>query len=203
MKINIGCGRELKEGWINADNTVKEVTKLWQMEQRRAGFEVIDMDGTKPWLFKDETFDYVFSEHMIEHVPEKAGLFMLQEALRTLKLGGVIRIACPDREKFESLVGQDDHPYVKEFYRVIFNRAPPKGAGARVSKAVIFEKGHVWVPTAQQLIDQIEKAGFSDVKQVENRISEHEALNGIEYSKGKHLELRKWDTLSVEGTKNG
>jgi SAM-dependent methyltransferase len=41
-------------------------------------------------------FDYVFSEHMIEHVPYKEGLFMLSEACRVLKPGGRIRIGTPD-----------------------------------------------------------------------------------------------------------
>jgi predicted SAM-dependent methyltransferase len=43
-------------------------------------------------------FDYVFSEHMIEHVSYAEGLLMLRECLRVLKPGGRIRIATPSLE---------------------------------------------------------------------------------------------------------
>ncbi len=31
--------------------------------------DAICLDTTNTYLFEDETFDYIFSEHMIEHVP--------------------------------------------------------------------------------------------------------------------------------------
>ena len=61
----------------------------------------------------------------------------------------------------------------------------------------MFEQGHVWVPTTQQLIDQVAKAGFVDVKSVEYGKSEHEAFNGIEVNDG----VRNWESVVVEGTK--
>jgi SAM-dependent methyltransferase len=202
MKINIGCGRELKEGWINADNTRKEKTLVWQKEMREEGYMIIDLDATKPWPYDDEIFDYVFSEHMIEHVPGSAGLFMLQEAYRSLKPGGVIRIACPERTRFEQMRGNDKHPYVKEYFKVIFNNRPVRpGSANRVVHRTLNEQGHVWVPTVPELIAQIQKAGFTDVKEVDYGVSEHEELNRIELLEGKHAELRKFETISVEGTK--
>lgn len=201
MKINIGCGRELKRGWINADNTKKKKTLEWHPSQRALGFIIELFDATERWPYDDNVFDYVLSEHMIEHVPEKKGLFLLQEAYRTLKPGGVIRIACPERERFEKLRGQDSHSYVKEYFKIIFKRTPKKGAANNVVDRTLNAQGHVWVPTTNQLINQIKKAGFKNVKEVEYGVSEHKELNGIEMLEGRHTTLRKWETVSVEGTK--
>ena len=58
------------------------------------------MDATKPFPFKSATFDYVYSEHMIEHVSWLDGLAMLKESYRVLKPNGKIRIATPDLKVF-------------------------------------------------------------------------------------------------------
>jgi len=188
MKINIGCGWECRDGWINADNTSK-----WQA----SNYPITKMDATDKWPYDDNTFEYVLSEHMIEHIPEAKGLFMLKEAFRTLKIGGIIRITCPNRTFAESLPGNDGHPFVNAYSRKIFNRPPQQGDGTKISNRTLKEQGHVWVPTAEQLIAQLVKAGFSNVKQVEYGVSEHEVLNGIEVNDG----VRNWESICAEGIK--
>lgn len=188
MKINIGCGWECREGWINVDNTEKPQAK---------NYPITFMDATKPWPYEENTFDYVLSEHMIEHLHEHEGLFMLKEAFRTLKPNGIIRISCPDRKFAEALVGQDKHPFVKNYCRKIFNRLPKQGDAKRISDRTLFGQGHKWVPTASQLIKQLEKAGFSEVKSCQYGISEYNVFNGIELNDG----VRNWESICVEGTK--
>jgi predicted SAM-dependent methyltransferase len=155
------------------------------------------MDATIKWPYKNGTFEYVLSEHMIEHVHEPKGLSMLQQAHRCLQKGGVARITCPDRTFAEGLKGQDNHEFVKNYCRQIFNREPRLGDGNRILQRTLFEQGHYWVPTADMLIKQMEKAGFKNVKQVEYGKSDHEAFNGIEDFNG----VREWETLCVEGVK--
>lgn len=188
MKINIGCGWECKEGWINVDNTTK-----WQAKD----YPITFMDVTKPWPYDDNTFDYAISEHMIEHVPEQKGLSMLKEAHRTLKPGGVVRIVCPDREFNEKLPGQDDLEFVHNYMELIFKRKAKPGDAAKISNRTLNEQGHVWVPTGPQLKAQVEKAGFKNVKLCKYGISEHSALNDVDIDDG----IRCWESICVEGTK--
>ena len=54
------------------------------------------IDITKKFPFVSSTFDYVFSEHMIEHIKYQDGLKMLNESFRVLKPSGKIRISTPD-----------------------------------------------------------------------------------------------------------
>lgn len=188
MKINIGCGWECKEGWVNVDNTSK-----WQAKN----YPITFMDATKPWPYDDNTFDYAISEHMIEHISEHKGLFMLKEAFRTLKLHGVIRIICPDREFSENLPGQDDLEYVQNYAKLIFKRKAIPGDAAKISNRTLRQQGHVWVPTGSQLKKQIEKAGFKNVKICKYGISEHNVLNNVDINDG----IRCWESVCMEGIK--
>ena len=85
-KLQIGAGKNVLEGWLNAD-------------LEPGSDEVMFIDAVAELPFPDGVFDYVFSEHMIEHIAYKHGLHMLGEAFRVLKPGGKIRIATPDIEK--------------------------------------------------------------------------------------------------------
>lgn len=82
-KLQIGTGTNLLASWLNTD--LEPTSK-----------QIIFLDATKPFPFPDMAFDFVFSEHMIEHITYKDGLVMLQEIFRVLRSGGKVRIATPD-----------------------------------------------------------------------------------------------------------
>lgn len=197
MKINIGCGSILKKGWINADVRWKRGEK-WRKEQEKLGYPSVTWKSAcDPWDFDDNVFNYVFSEHMIEHVKASDGLKMLKEAYRTLKSGGVIRIVCPSREFYESLRNKDYDPFVINYMKLIHNREANIGSANHVVNRTLNGQGHLWVPTSKQLIDQIKKAGFKDVKLCEYGISKHKELHNLEVQD----ELRPAESICVEGTK--
>jgi predicted SAM-dependent methyltransferase len=89
-RLNIGTGHNPLVGWFNTD-----------LEPIRSG--VYYLDATVPFPLDDHSIDYIFSEHMIEHLSFECGEFMLAECLRVLRPGGVIRIATPDLRKVISL----------------------------------------------------------------------------------------------------
>src|SRR5262245_32059715 len=82
-KLHIGCGGHLLQGWLNSDYYPRS-------------FQILHLDATQPFPFNKEEFDFIFSEHMIEHVPYGQGLAMLAECFRVLKRNGVIRISTPN-----------------------------------------------------------------------------------------------------------
>jgi SAM-dependent methyltransferase len=89
-KLQVGAGTNFLRGWLNTD--YEPITD-----------GVIFLDARQPFPFKDGVFDYVFSEHMLEHIPYKEGIFMMKELFRVLKPGGKVRIATPDIEKIVGL----------------------------------------------------------------------------------------------------
>lgn len=191
MKLNVGCGWECREGWINVDNTQKP---------QRSKYPILYMDATVTWPYKDNTFDAILSEHMIEHLPKEKGLFFLKEAYRTLKSNGVIRISCPERGFIENL-NDDQHIYVKNYAKTIFNREAKRGDAATIVNRMLNMQGHVWVPYTRELVDQIQAAGFSNVEAMEFGKSKYDVFNGIELEDGFSSDVRKWESVCVEGIK--
>lgn len=89
-KLQVGAGDNELAGWLNADLIPKSEN-------------VILLDATQKFPFLNATFDYVFSEHMIEHISYRDALFMLAECFRVLRPGGKIRIATPNVEQLVGL----------------------------------------------------------------------------------------------------
>lgn len=191
-KINVGCGWECREGWLNVDNTQKP---------QKVNYPIISMDATVTWPYEDNYFEAVLSEHMIEHLPQSKGFFFLKEAYRTLKVNGVIRISCPERKFAEDLAGKDSHPYVIEYARKIFKREAQNGDANRIANRTLKEQGHVWVPYAHELVNQIKKAGFDNVEVMEFGVSKYDVFNGIELEEGYGSDIRKWESVCIEGIK--
>ena len=87
-KLHIGCGGNILKGWLNSDyNSVHS--------------DVIFLDATKPFPFNNDEFDYLFSEHVIEHFDFAKGFAMLLECHRILKPGGKLRISTPGGHELE------------------------------------------------------------------------------------------------------
>ena len=80
-KLHVGCGRNRMQGWINAD--IAPRADLIVMLQKRLPF-------------RSGALERIYSEHVLEHVPYASAVYFLREAYRTLRPGGVIRIAMPD-----------------------------------------------------------------------------------------------------------
>jgi SAM-dependent methyltransferase len=82
-KLQIGTGANVLSGWLNTDYEPASETICY-------------MNALERFRFEDSMFDYIFSEHMIEHMTYKGGLYMLMECYRVLKPGGRIRISTPN-----------------------------------------------------------------------------------------------------------
>lgn len=83
-KLNLGCGRDVREGWINLD-----VMPL-------PGVDVVADLGqcaTTPLPFEDNTFDELLLSHLLEHIPEP--LPLMQELWRIAKPGAKMQIRVP------------------------------------------------------------------------------------------------------------
>lgn len=90
-KLHIGAGSNCLEGWLNTDLLPETPHVLY-------------LDAVDKWPFTDCTFHFVFTEHMLEHVPYTGALTMFREAYRVLLPGGKIRISTPNAEKIVRLL---------------------------------------------------------------------------------------------------
>lgn len=88
--LNFGCGGTFHPDWINLDTSP-------------AAPEVIAYDLGRRFPFPDESFDAVYGSHVLEHFEPDIAKNLLNDCLRILKPGGVIRMVVPDLESITRL----------------------------------------------------------------------------------------------------
>ena len=79
MKLNLGCGSKLRDGYVNVDKFGEP--------------DVLCDLSIFPWPWTDGSVDEVFSEHFLEHVENFECVIL--EIHRILKPGGVIWFKVP------------------------------------------------------------------------------------------------------------
>ena len=85
FKLNLGCGRDYRVGWINIDLRHRAYLRL---------------DLRKPLPFLQSSAACVYAEHLLEQLPYPGSAFqLLQECGRVLVPGGQLRIDVPDTER--------------------------------------------------------------------------------------------------------
>lgn len=85
MKLNLGCGYNKAEGWINVD---KYATCSPDLQ--------VDLEQT-PWPFETSSVDEILLNHTLEHLGESSSVFlaMMVEIYRVCRNGAVVQINVP------------------------------------------------------------------------------------------------------------
>lgn len=191
-KLQIGCGGHPLNGWIN--------TNLH--EDRQSG--VLPLDATQKFPYQNNHFDYVFSEHMIEHIPYKEGMHMLAEIFRTLKPGGVVRITTPDL-KFLVDMYQGELTGRREAY-------VRWATDSFVSDADVYDPifvinnffrswGHLFIYDEETLTRALEMAGFRNIVRFGVGQSAEGALQGLENEGRMPAGFLDYESMCLEGVK--
>jgi SAM-dependent methyltransferase len=76
------------------------------------------LDATGRYPFPDGSFQYVFSEHLIEHVSWEPGLSILKECYRVLADRGKIFIVTPNLAKYVQLLDRNPDATTRQFMDV-------------------------------------------------------------------------------------
>ena len=83
-QLHFGCGRRKIKGWVNVDLMGSDVD--------------IDLGSPLPW--RDQVFDAVVSQQVVEHLEiESEFMPLLKELARVSRPGAEIWLSCPDMEK--------------------------------------------------------------------------------------------------------
>ena len=166
--LHIGAGANHLDGWLNTELCPRG--------------EQIFLDATKPFPLPTGAFDFVYSEHMIEHIAHADALRMLRECHRVLKPGGVIRIVTPNLAFLKTLIEEPLDPvraaYVRFYQRE--HRIPgPDGSGPHVFNHFVRAWGHQFIYDQNSLGDTLRAAGFVDVRPCALTESPHDRLRGV------------------------
>lgn len=85
VRVNLGCGEDYKEGWINVDYNKKVKADIYS-------------DFLKKLPFKDNSVDFIYAKNIFEHVPNP--LDFLFEIKRVLKKGGKVSLITDNASYF-------------------------------------------------------------------------------------------------------
>ncbi len=189
-KINIGCGINFLDGWLNCDILPQP--------------GLCYVDCTRKMPFPDESVNYVFSEHMIEHIELHQIETFLVECYRVLKRGGTIRLATPDLDFFTSIIEQpqtDKAKHYMEYFNKKKNDSFPLDA-VRAMNSIFYEHGHRYIMNGSSLSQLMSNAGFVNIRCQEVGKSGIEILRGIE-KHGERIgnEINKMESLALEADK--
>ena len=81
MRLNLGCGRDIRAGFINLDLvSLPGVDVAYDLDQ-----------GFLP--FKDSQFDEVYCRHVLEHL--EAFSTVMEDLVRILRPGGILKVEAP------------------------------------------------------------------------------------------------------------
>ena len=96
-KLNIGCGQDIKKGWINLD--------IYKGE----GIDIVHDINDLPLPFEDQFFNYILCQDVLEHVNY---IPIINDIHRILKKGGILKIRVPH---FTSNLNFEDPTHLNQF----------------------------------------------------------------------------------------
>ena len=88
--LNIGAGTFNHKYWTNVDYGSKQYAKVQNQ------FVELNLMEKPKFPFENESIELIYSSHTIEHVNDAAVNNLIEESFRILKIGGILRITCPD-----------------------------------------------------------------------------------------------------------
>ncbi len=192
-KLQIGSGANLLPEWLN--------TTLYPFAPG-----TVFLDACLPFPVPDDSFDYVFSEHVIEHLEFEESSRMLRECHRILREGGRIRLATPDLEQIIALYTQPERDAQQNYIRWIMDNFRSR-VGEYNPAHVINQSFHGWrhkfIYDEATLIKALEDAGFVGVDRAEPGESSDANLRGIEQH-GQYVgseEAMRYETMVLEAVK--
>lgn len=191
-KLHLGAGTNILEGWCNTDI----------IPNLKIG---VFLDARKKFPFKDNSFDYIFSEHMIEHLKLRDGIHLIKECFRVLKPGGKLRISTPSLGYLIELYNPEKNEIQKsEIMRIV---------DMVFSDIKIYQDtfvinnffrnwGHKFIYDYKVLCELMKREGFANTRQCQVKESSDKNLQNLE-AHGKFIseEINKLQTFIIEGEK--
>jgi SAM-dependent methyltransferase len=202
VKVNFGSSLFVQDGWINVEGSLHASAARWptlfqRLLYRRStakewfgseedyirllkthSFVHHDLDFGLP--FPDESIDYLYASHILEHFYPDIAENILRDACRVLRKGGRIRICVPDLKHAVDLYLKGEK---ENALRYFFKDSKPRAKFDR----------HKYLYDFELLEAALRKAGFSSI---EKQSFQHGRVPDIE-----KLDNRPEETLYVEAVK--
>lgn len=175
-KLQVGCGpQNIMSDWWNVDI------------RSFPGIDAV-MDVTKPWPF--DGLEYVYGEHFLEHLSLEGAIAFLNNAWKSLKPSGVIRLSTPSLE------------WVLSTHFNLSETNPQKRIDSTFSMNRAFHGwGHQFLYSKDFLSSLLDNLGWQKVVFCEYGKSDRSVLRGIERHGSYRVDNGYPNVWIVEGTR--
>lgn len=175
VKINLGCGLAVSKGWLNVDGSLSAFLSnlpsfTYKLAYKLSGAnsyytldkyceilrdcEFVHHDLAFGIPFPDDSVDYIYTSHFLEHLDKAVARNLLEESFRVLRLGGIMRISVPDLDYAIRLYSEGNHREMLDDYFFVEER----GNSFSV---------HRYMYNFQMLRQSLSEIGFSRVNRKE------------------------------------
>jgi len=174
LKVQLGPGQKnYIDGWINVDANILTCNPdIWA-----------DLKNKLP--FRNDSVDFIYSHHFIEHLPNLQ--FHFNEMFRCLKKGGKIRVGGPNGDCAIERFVNNDFNWFSDF--------PDKrnSIGGKLENFIFCRQEHLTILTFSYLEELAINAGFSEIRKckpkietnypdfIDNQVLSKESENNLEY----------------------
>lgn len=177
MKLHLGCGEKIIEGFINVD-----VRKF-------DGVDIIS-DITNLDMFENNSISLIYACHVLEHIGRRDYIKVLSHWYDLLCDGGVLRISVPDIEEVFN------HYKINQDLRIL--------RGLLWGGQTYNENYHYCGWDFKTIKEDLESIGFKNVVRYDWRKTEHSNIDDFSQCYLPHMDKEngKLMSLNIECTKN-
>jgi predicted SAM-dependent methyltransferase len=188
-QVQYGCGFTAPQEWTNFDASptlrferLPLLGRLYVKNSQRFPANVSYGDIRKGLPVPDNSCDFVYCSHVLEHLALNDFHLALANTFRILKPGGVFRCVVPDFEYsvklyLDSVSETPSSDFLKE--TLLGTTKRPKGLGGMM-KNLLGNSSHLWMWDYRSLSSELTKAGFSNIRRATFGDSEHEVFTSVE-----------------------
>lgn len=123
----------------------------------------VRLDITEGLPFEDRSVEWVYAEHLIEHITLDRAISWLREVKRILVPGGLLRLTTPDLARYAANYLEDDGFFAEHRDRMVDVLAPAPRMPSRpafMMNQVFHFYGHRWIYDLEELRYALLSAGF-------------------------------------------
>ena len=171
MKLNLGCGSNKIEGWVNVDLVEEFKPDLLH-------------DISLPFPYKDNSVDEILAKDILEHFDKYLRYVVFYEWARILKIGGIITIVVPNFPKV-----------IRRYFKYSFNTFLDRifGETMRDSERYIGHFGiHKYGYSEDTLKKFVQEFGLKPIK-----IEKYHANFTLVASKLEHIKKESVDNMKI------
>lgn len=191
-KLHLGSNRTILKGWLCSDIVPQNNQSIF-------------LDVRERFPFVDNVIDYIYAEHLIEHLCLEEGIFMLNECFRILKKNGRLRLATPDLDVVLRLYTERNKKFGTNYIKwSIDNFSKTSHYDPVIVVNTLFHNwGHQFLYDFDYLKDTLKKCGFVDIERFFVSHSKNTHLQNIERHQENvgNFEMTDFETLIIEATK--